>query len=386
MNKQRIKRWLAFLVIHLFNLIPIKRNKVLLFSYYGSQYGCNPKYITEDLLQHTEEGHFDIVWAVNERAAKQLPDQVRSVKMMSLRYFYELCTSKVIITNYRMTDLFVKRNKQYYIQTWHSSLRLKQIEADAADVLPASYVMMAKQDSKKIDLLLSGSYESTEIFSRAFWYEGEIFEHGTPRNDLFFQKNHDRKEAVVTKLDIPSHDNVLLYAPTFRKGNRMDVYDLDYQQLIETVTNKFGGEWVILVKLHPHLIAQSDELVYGERVIDVTTYDDIQELLLLSDILISDYSSLIFDYALTKRPCFLYVPDMEEYTRSDRKLYYDLTDLPFRSAATQQDLYEKISNFKDDAYQKDLEDFSHKIGSYEEGMANHYLRKRIETVCYPQNK
>src|SRR5690625_246007 len=386
MTRQRIKRWLALLVIHIFNYFPIKKNKVILFSYYGSQYGCNPKYITEDLLKHTEEDRFDIVWAVHDRASKQLPDQVRQVKMMSLRYFYELCTAKIIITNYRMTDLFVKRNSQYYIQTWHSSLRLKQIEKDAEDALPASYVQMAKRDSEMCDLLLSGSHDSTKIFERSFWYEGEIFEHGTPRNDLFFQKNHDQKGEVFVKLNIPSRYNILLYAPTFRKDNQLDVYDLDYQRLIETATKKFGGEWMVLVKLHPHLIAKSSELVYGDKVIDVTSYDDIQELLLIADILISDYSSLIFDYLFTKRPCFLYVPDMEEYTRSDRKLYFDLQELPFLSASTNQGLYEKIIDFKEDTYQKGLEDFLDRIGSYEEGVANSYVRKRIEDVCYPPNK
>lgn len=380
-----IKRWLALLVIHIFNSFPIKKNKVFLFSYYGSQYGCNPKYITDYLLRHAQEDRFDIVWAFNDLESKQLSGQVRQVKTMSLQYFYELCTSKVIITNYRTTDLFVKRKNQYYIQTWHSSLRLKQIEKDAETVLPATYVQMAKRDSEKCDLLISGSHYSTKIFERAFWYEGEIFEHGTPRNDLFFQWDHEQKGEVLTKLNISSRYNVLLYAPTFRKDNRLEVYDLDYLKLTETLTKKFGGEWIILVKLHPHLLSKSSELGFGDKVIDVTSYDDIQELLLISDILISDYSSLIFDFSITKRPCFLYVPDLEEYTSSDRKLYFDIKELPFISASTNHNLFEKINDFEVDDYQKDLEEFLHHIGSYEKGMANQYLLSRIDDVCYQQN-
>ena len=110
---------------------------------------------------------------------------------MSLKYFYELCTAKVIITNFRTTNIFKKRKNQYYIQTWHSSLRLKQIEKDAEDSLPESYIEMAKEDSKKCDLLLSGCRYSTDIFKRAFWYDGEIFEYGTPRNDLLINSDKE---------------------------------------------------------------------------------------------------------------------------------------------------------------------------------------------------
>ena len=109
------------------------------------------------MLDHKPEGKFDIIWAFNDPESKKIDKRIRKVKVMSLKYFYELCTSKVIVTNYRTTDLFVKRKKQYYIQTWHSSLRLKQIEKDAQDVLPNHYLKMAQKDSKKCDLLISGS-------------------------------------------------------------------------------------------------------------------------------------------------------------------------------------------------------------------------------------
>ena len=163
-----LKRLLSLLIIYLFNCFPIKQNKLFLFSYYGSQYGCSPKYISEYIRSKTPQGQFDIVWAFNNLQSKQQIEGVRKVKTMSLSYFYELCTSKVVITNFRTTELFLKRKNQYYIQTWHSSLRLKQIEKDAEDSLPKHYVQMAKKDSVKCDLLLSGCKFSTAIFKRAF--------------------------------------------------------------------------------------------------------------------------------------------------------------------------------------------------------------------------
>src|SRR5690625_2963044 len=172
-----MKRWLVTIIIYMFNCFPIKHNKIFLFSYYGAQFGCNPKYITNYIANHYQKGVFDIVWAFNNPESKDDEGKFRKVKTMSLRYFYELCTAKVVITNARTTNLYIKRKGQYYIQTWHSSLRLKQIEKDAADVLPDSYIQMAKKDSMKCDLLLSGCQFSTNIFKNAFWYHGEIFEY-----------------------------------------------------------------------------------------------------------------------------------------------------------------------------------------------------------------
>ncbi|WP_318505198.1 CDP-glycerol glycerophosphotransferase family protein [Bacillus sp. T3] len=235
-----IKKYITLMIIYIFNLFPINKNKVFLFSYYGSQYGCSPKYITEYILKNYPKGRFDIVWAFNDLKTKEHLTGFRKVRLMSIRYFYELCTSKVIITNFRTTDLFVKRKEQYYIQTWHSSLRLKQIEKDAEDTLPQSYIKMAKKDSVKCDLLLSGCQYSTKIFRNAFWYNGEILESGTPANDIFFEKNLGLKTLIVNKLNLPNGYKIALYAPTFRKDSGLDVYNLDYELIVNVLSEKFG--------------------------------------------------------------------------------------------------------------------------------------------------
>jgi CDP-glycerol glycerophosphotransferase len=383
---EMIKKYGYLSLIYIFNMLPVKRNKVFLFSYYGSQYGCNPKYITEYILANYPADKFDLVWAFNKLDLNKAVAGVRKVKTMSFKYFYELCTSQIIITNFRTTDLFVKRKNQYYIQTWHSSLRLKQIEKDAENSLPDHYVQMAKKDSLKCDLLLSGSRFGTEIFKRSFWYDGEIFEHGIPRNDLLFQSNSNKRDEIKHRLNIQYETKVLLYAPTFRKGNNLDVYDLDYSQIVEKLTNKFGGEWMVLVKLHPHLLSQSNGLVYGEKVMDVTAYDDVQELLFIADVLISDYSSLIFDFSITNRPCFLYVPDVVEYINQDRELYFDLMELPFISATSNKDLIKKIEEFQYEKYKKGLSKFLEDVGSYEDGKASEHLIKHINKICFTNKR
>ena len=379
---ERLKDTIIVGITHIFNCIPIKNNKIFLFSYYGSQYGCSPKYISEYLIRNYPKDKFDIVWAFNDVESKQHINGIRKVRVMSLRYFYEMCTSKIIITNFRTTDIFKKRKDQYYIQTWHSSLRLKQIEKDAESSLPKDYIKMAREDSKKCDLLISGCKYSTEIFKRAFWYDGEIFEYGTPRNDLLINNDKEHIRNVKRKLNISYDTKLVLYAPTFRKNDDLDVYNLDYKNIVKSLKERFGGELKFCIKLHPHLISRSEELNYGDDVLDLTKYDDIQELLSITDVLVSDYSSLMFDFGLTKRPCFLYVPDLYEYTNKDRKLYFDINTLPFINSKSNGELVEKIKDFDKETYNQNLEAFLNSIDTFEDGYACKKLAERIKDVCF----
>ncbi|WP_066067728.1 CDP-glycerol glycerophosphotransferase family protein [Neobacillus soli] len=373
-----LKRYLALGVIYILNCLPIKKNKIFLFSYYGSQYGDSPKYITEYILKSYPKGKFDVVWAFNDLMNKEHLSGFRKVKTMSLKYFYELCTSKVIVTNFRTTDLFVKRKGQYYIQTWHSSLRLKQIEKDAECSLPHQYVEMAKKDSLKCDLLLSGCEYSTKIFKRAFWYEGEIFESGTPANDLLFNPGLDVRKTVLERLKLSTDIKIALYAPTFRKDGDISVYDLNLNQVIESLTQKFGGKWFLLLRLHPHLSLVSKKIKSSKNIINVTQYDDVQELMYASDILITDYSSVMFSFLLTKKPCFLYVPDLKSYIENDRRLYFDIKELPFTSAITNEEIKRNIREFSFEGYEEGVSKMLKIINSFEDGNACEKLLNKIE--------
>lgn len=381
-----LKNLVTNLIIYTFSCFPIKNKKIVLFSYYGNQYGCNPKYISQYIQENYPADKFDVVWVFNDLSSKKYLSDIRTVKTMSLKYFYELYTAKVVITNYRTTELFKKRKNQYYIQTWHSSLRLKQIEKDAEQTLPPRYIQMAKEDSLKCDLLLSGSSFSSEVFKRSFWYDGEIFEHGTPRNDVLFRNSNFKKKEVLEKLKLSSNTNILLYAPTFRKGNSLSACDLNFEKLLETLTAKYGGDWTILVKLHPHINSNFYEGASNENVLDVSSFDDIQELLLIADILISDYSSLMFDYSITSRPCFLFVPDLFEYISKDRGLYFDLTELPFISALNQIELEEEIKRFNSEKYKNELDVFLKRVGTFENGDACEMLVKRLDEVCFKKTR
>ncbi|MCM3568224.1 CDP-glycerol glycerophosphotransferase family protein [Neobacillus mesonae] len=373
-----IKKLLAWAIIYLFNCFPIKKNKIFFFSYYGSQYGDSPKYITEYILKNYPEDRFDVVWAFNNIEEKAHLTDFRKVKIMTLRYFYELCTSKVIITNFRTTDLFVKRKGQYYIQTWHSSLRLKQIEKDSEKSLSPQYIQMAKKDSLKCDLLLSGCEYSTKIFKRSFWYDGEILECGTPANDILFKDELNIKDNIFKRLSIPKDYKIVLYAPTFRKSSDISVYNLEFQELLTSLSTRFGGKWMLLLRLHPHLTNLSNEFKNTKNFLNVTLYDDVQELMYISDVLITDYSSVMFSFLLTKKPCFLYMPDLPDYLKNDRKLYFDIEELPYSYARTNQELLENINGFNDKKYERDILNMLTKINSYDDGNASARLLNKIE--------
>lgn len=362
-----MKDFIYILLNTIFGILPIQKKKIFFLSYYGSQYGCNPKYISEYMTMNCQG--WSIVWGFTQPEKYEI-DGIRKVRYLSWRYFYELCTSQVLVTNYRMTQSYRKRKGQLYIQTWHSSLRLKMIEGDTEQTLKPHYVEMAKRDSTQIDALLSGCRFSTEIFRRAFWYSGSIIPTGTPRVDLLYLSDITRRRSILRKLGLTSDERIVMYAPTFRKDNSLECYNIDYRRLVASLADRFGGKWQVLLRLHPHLQNYSKQLVDKDRFIyDVTGYDDIQELLFVSDCVISDYSSLIFDYSLTERPCFLYASDLKEYTSKDRALYFNILELPFPLSTNNDELNRLIQVYDESIYKQKLQSFHQIIGSYETGHA-----------------
>lgn len=357
----------------LFRLLPIHRKKVLLFSYYGEQYSGSPKYIGKYLACNTD---LEIVWAFVDRQ-KHSAVKGKSVKYGHLLYYYHLATAGTIITNYRMTHDFKKRDGQKYIQTWHSSLRLKMIEKDAIDTLPSHYVEMAQKDSAQIDCLLSGSAKSSSIFQQSFWFDKDIVNTGTPQCDILFEDTTPYKRKVQAHFGISSDTHIALYAPTFRNDGNLDIYKLNFDDIISSLQARFGGTWVILLRLHPHLSQMADFIDYSDALYSASDYDDVQELLCASDVLISDYSAIMFDFSLTHRPCFLYTPDLNAYTAKDRKLYFKVEDLPFPIAMTEEALRENIQNFSQEAYAACLQNFLNEIGSYDDGHASERVSKLI---------
>jgi CDP-glycerol glycerophosphotransferase len=359
--------------IELYRHMPIQKNKIILWANSFKQYGCNPKYITEYILQNYSE-QFELVWVFESEATKPegLEKKVRIVHYFSLEYLKELHTAKFVICNMRTGAAYhwKKRPEQIYIQTWHSSLRLKKIEGDAAEHFTQDYIEICKEDSRKIDLLLSGCRFSTDIFKRAFWYDGEIMECGTPRCDILLNNTEYTRRKVFAHYNLPEESKLILYAPTFRSNKPSDFLGMNFIRLKEVL----GDNWIIGARLHPNVLVS----VIPEGAVSMSKYPDMQELIAAADILITDFSSCMFDMAIAKKPCVLYAPDLEEYLEKERGLYFDIEKLPFPLAKDMDDLCRILSEFDSGIYQQNIEAFMKTIGTFEDG---HATERVCEYIC-----
>jgi len=335
----------------LFYYLPVNNNKFVFSSYYGKEYSGNPKAISE-LLHNTDPG-YEIVWLLSKHKMQStnIPDYVKIVPYNSLKAAYELSTAKVWIDNIRKSMIYFKKENQIYIQTWHGT-PLKKIEKDAGNKISNKYHRLAKRDSMNIDFLISGSGYTTRSLRSSFWYNGEILEYGTPRNDIFFSENETQTKKVRDYFSLDKK-KIILYAPTFRNNYTQNgisqLEKLNPKVILEQFNKKYSNECVLLYRFHPSVskINNKEDIkaMYGYNVIDASDYPDMQELLFATDALITDYSSSFFDFSLLKRPIFLFMYDYEEYI-CERGLYLKINELPFYIARTSQELANTIDKMQ----------------------------------------
>lgn len=365
------------LFYYIFRIFKIKNNKIFCQNFTsGKGIGDSPKYIALELLKDKEK-KYDIVWAVNNpKQIKDVPNGIRLVKIYSIRYFYEMTTSKVWISNTRFELFTRKRKSQFYIQTWHSPLRLKKIENDAIEYLSDYYKKCMKNDSKMIDVILSGCEFSTNIYKSAFLYNGKILEIGTPRCDVFFDKKYmnEMKDNIKKKYNL-DNKKIILYAPTFRKYNSTNDYLMNFKCICPKIKNDYN----LLVRSHP---SEKINFDVREGFIDVSSYPDMQDLICCADILVTDYSSCSFDMLIANKPCILLVKDIEEYLKKERSLYFQFEELPFVKCKTDEDLLNVLINFNSGKYYNRTNIFKSQIGMKENGNASKKVKELIDLQCW----
>ena len=230
---------------------------------------------------------------------------------------------------------------------------------------------------KIVDVMVSNGTMRSEIYRRAFLYTGEILECGAPRNDILVNNWQDFVKPVRRYFDIPEDAKIVMYAPTYRKGRNTDQIQLEGRDIIDVLSEKFGGSWYMLKRLHPTMTQKAGELHYDERIINASDYDDMQELLAASDVLISDYSSVISEFSIMNKPIFLYAEDVEGYG-DERDFYIDYFKLPYSVATDEEELKKNILEFQEESYIHKLEDYRQVIGSKETGVA----AKRVVDEIY----
>jgi CDP-glycerol glycerophosphotransferase len=323
------------------------RDAVLFISWKGKACSDNPRGIADELRRRGDTREH--IWAVNDWSIP-VPDGSTPVLAGTEDYYEAVARSRYLITNDDMQPWYQKRNGQIYVQTWHGT-PLKRIGFDVSQpqfISGTRYLDHLAEDVAKWDLLLSPNPFSTPIMRRAFRYEGEICESGYPRNDALCSGDTARvADLVRARLGIPAGKRVIMYAPTWRDNQyyASGRYRFDFRLDLEQAWERLGEDYVILLRGHHHM---ADDVPVGTRpgfVLNVTAYPDISELFLVTDALITDYSSVMFDFAPTGRPILFYTYDLEQYRDDLRGFYFDFeAEAPGPLLATSGEVVAAIAN------------------------------------------
>lgn len=386
---------------YLSRVFPIRKNKIVFCCIEGTTgYTCNPKYIAEEFIKQNKSSDkkYELVWLVND-ITKKFPEEIKVVKNTLWNRAYHLTTAHFWIDNSRKQLEARKRKGQIYIQTWHAKLGFKPTCLDRGVSFSKIAYLVSKHDSDMVDYWLSNSDWYDKTLPTGSLYEGKTLRTGSPRCDILVKASNDKafKDKIKLRLcedygikaENPDEIHFLMYAPTFRGGSQgtnrtveVGNHFPDYKVLKDALENKFGGRWIIVLRLHPQLVARDLDggVSNGDTTIDVSRVDDMYEILAGCDAFMTDYSSAAFDAAVMRVPIFLYADDYVEYEGERGKLLWDLREesFPFVLATNDQELEERIKGFDDTDYQSKIQKMFAETGMVEDGNAAHEVVRFVK--------
>ncbi|MED0931000.1 CDP-glycerol glycerophosphotransferase family protein [Bacillus mobilis] len=344
-------------------------------SFFGKNYSGNPKYIYEEMLRDDKYKNYKFVWSYSGESHTNLPGNPIIVKRETEEYYKYLAKSKYWVSNI-LFPVQRKREGNIYLQTWHGTPLKKlgfDIDIEGPETLARENFYI---ESRNWDYLISANSYSSKIFKRAFKFNKEVLEVGYPANDIFYKSDlEDQVNKIKKKLNIPSHKKVILYAPTWRDNEATNSWEHSFELKfsLDEFYKKFKDEYVLILRMH-HLVADALQIKdeHKSTVLELSKYDDIQELYTISDILVTDYSSVFFDYANSRKPMLFFGYDFEEYKDEIRGFYLDMEkDLPGPVIQTGPELLKAIENIDliSDEYKEKYDEFYEKFCGLEDGKA-----------------
>jgi CDP-glycerol glycerophosphotransferase len=378
---KRMYQILFFLV----GYFPMKKNLIIFESFLGKQYSCSPRAIYEYLKENHPE--YTLIWSVDRKHEQKFQMlEIPYINRLSIKWLFLMPRAEYWVNNSRMPDWLSKPRHTIFLQTWHGT-PLKKLAADIEEVhMPGITTKAYKEgfykEAQKWDFLISPNSYSTSIFQRAFHYQNKILETGYPRND-FLIKNKDTEHINVIKksLGIPKDKKVLLYAPTWRDDEHLPngQYKFSLKIDLDQLKSSLGNEYILLLRMHYLIANEMDVTPYKGFVIDTTSHDDIRELYLISDILITDYSSVFFDYLCLKRPIIFYTYDLDSYRDKLRGFYFDFEkDAPGPLVQTTNELIKMIKKIELGQIPfKSLDRFHNKFCHLEKGLSTERVVKSV---------
>ena len=363
-----ISKAITFIFLHIFYVLTVNEHNVYFRAFHGKKFGCSPKYLFL-YMQEKYGDSYKYIWELADDS--QVISGAKCVKRLTLKSFIHMMTSKYIITNNDFMWWIPLRKNQVMLETWHGGGAYKRV--GLYEKWSKTMLLDQKWNARQITHYISSSRKYTEVQAPSKWVpECKFINTGMPRNEIFFypDKMSELKQKVFIQFGLSFHSDikVALYAPTYRglTGYKEEGKDSkltpDYKQLLNSLVEKYGGKWVLFFRSHYFDSSLLEKL--PDSVVDATKYEDMQELLCAADVLLTDFSSSMWDFALTGKPCFLYAPDLQQYI-ADRGFYTDPFSWPFPMAQNDVELTRNILGFDKDTYERAIEKHFADFGSYE---------------------
>ncbi|MFB7370475.1 CDP-glycerol glycerophosphotransferase family protein [Streptomyces sp. NPDC056222] len=358
-----------------YSRLPVKKRTVVFESQLGKQYSDSPRAIYEEMRRQGLD--FQAVWAY-AGSPKDFPKDATLVRRWSLPYLKALARAEFWVDNQSYPLRLAKRPETTYIQTWHGSA-LKRMGFDQPNLKAKTRQQQEAQQKHldRFDHFLVRSEHDVRTLAKAFRLKDRtLLRSGYPRNDVLVEARQREEEAgsrvrgpLAERLGIPADKTVLLYAPTFRTSGKESQFALPFD--VERFAEEFGDRFVLLVRAHyfNHVVLPPN--VAG-KIIDVSSEHDVMPLMELADALITDYSSVMFDYALLDRPMLFFTYDYEAYVHEDRGTYFDLLEhAPGPVFRTEDELYAAVRNLESEGreYCDARKRFVAEFGEFDQGNA-----------------
>lgn len=385
--KKRLKRIIIKSYSLLTKILPVNKKVILFESNLGRNYTGNPRAIYEEMVRQGLDRKYRCYFIL-EKPDTPLPGTAKGVKRNRFLYFYLFAIAGVWIFDTRHPRYIIKRPQTKYIQTWHGT-PLKKLALDMDTVHMAgekgidNYKKNFYENTRVWDYLISQNRFSTEIFRRAFAFNKTMLEIGYPRNDVLFAKNNPEDILALKKeLGLPTDKKIILYAPTWRdnefygKGAYKFNPPLDFAKLREALQE----DTVLIVKYHYLIMDKIDWSPYKGFIYSCDLSYDISALYLVADMMITDYSSVMFDYSLLKRPMLFYCYDLEEYKDTLRGFYFDfIEEAPGPITRTTEELIDAIKNYDESLHKEKQEAFYAKFNHADDGNASKKIIDLLES-------
>ena len=368
-------------------VFPVKKNRIFLLNDLSYRYVGNPRFIGDYLLSEYP-GVFEIVVSVGDVSAyKYLVDKgLKVVKFNSPMYFFYAITAAVFVSNSGGYSYIPVRKKQCVINTWHGGGAYKKCGIHMYEDTPLF----------RKDLLLSANYTSiflstcsefSKVMEDSMLIPREIFwEIGMPRNDMLLKQDKNKKDNIKRKIGLKDDEKLVLFAPTYRKiadnyfNDSIEIsYGVDSKRVCKALEKRFGGHWKFAIRYHPCVVNRGE--FHNDDVIVLSDYDEMQELLLIADAMINDFSSSMWDYMLTEKPSFLFAKDLDHYIKTT-EVYTPVEEWPFPKATNNDELEANIMNFNIDQYKLACKQHYKKLGGCESGCATKLVCDRIYQYCF----